>query len=665
MTQTQDSPPPTPQSQPETPQAAGGVVFLRSLGQETLRIFASTPRVLGMVWHASPGRVATLAVLTVVQGLLPTATIWVAKLVVDGVVAAVTSSGDPEAMAAVVRYVGWQFALGAAQIGLGHVSSIVQQRLSDVVGHRLSVQVLERANALDLAHFETPEFYDRLRNAQRLGSQPVNLVTGGLLQLARNAIVLVSMVALLARFHPALPLIIVLAALPSLLSQMYYGRFGWQLMHRQASMYRKQNYLASVMTSDSHAKEIRLFGLGDHLLGRYVETAQEVLRQDWDFRSRRRRSQSLLSLLSTSVGTGAYLYAVLQAAAGRISLGDLTLYSGAVSQTQNTLQQLLTGISSIYETNLQVDDLFTYLDFKPVVVSGPRLVKVPRPLQLGVEFRNVTFTYPLSSGAGAPVAPAGDGRPRPPWMRHDGSGGDGRRHRGPREVLKGVSFTLPAGKTVALVGANGAGKTTLVKLLGRLYDPTEGEILLDGTNLREFDLEDLRSQVAVVFQDYARYQLPARDNIGFGQVERLADTERIVRAAAQGGAEPVIERLSEGYDTTLGRMFSGGVELSGGEWQKVALARGFMRESPQLLVLDEPTAALDAQAEYDIYERFRELTHGRTTLLISHRFSTVRMADLIVVLEDGRIIEQGSHEQLQAAAGTYARLYEMQAQRYR
>jgi len=665
VTQTQGSPPPALQatkSQQEPPQAAGGVVFLRSLSKETLRIFASTPRVLGMVWHASPGRVATLAVLTVVQGLLPTATIWVAKLVVDGVVAAVTSGGNPEAIAVVVRYVGWQFVLGAAQIGLGHVSSIVQQRLSDVVGHQLSVQVLARANALDLAHFETPEFYDRLRNAQRLGSQPVNLVTGGLLQLARNAIVLVSMVALLARFHPALPLIIVLAALPSLLSQMYYGRFGWQLMHRQASMYRKQNYLASVMTSDSHAKEIRLFGLGDHLLGRYVETTQEVLRQDWDFRSRRRRSQSLLSLLSTSVGTGAYLYAVLQAAAGRISLGDLTLYSGAVSQTQNTLQQLLTGISSIYETNLQVDDLFTYLDFKPVVVSGPRLVKVPRPLQHGVEFRNVTFTYPLSSAAGAPT---GDGRPRPPWMRHDGSGGDGRRHRGPREVLKGVSFTLPAGKTVALVGANGAGKTTLVKLLGRLYDPTEGEILLDGTNLREFDLEDLRSQVAVVFQDYARYQLPARDNIGFGQVDRLADTERIVRAAAQDGAEPVIERLSDGYDTTLGRMFSGGVELSGGEWQKVALARGFMRDSPQLLVLDEPTAALDAQAEYDIYERFRALTQGRTTLLISHRFSTVRMADLIVVLEDGRIIEQGSHEQLQAAAGTYARLYEMQAQRYR
>ena len=637
-----------------------------------------------MVWQASPGRVAWLAVLTVAQGLLPTATVWVSKLVVDAVVAAVNAGGDPATVDVVVRLVLIQFALGAAGIGLGHATSILQQRLTDVVGHRLNVQVLARANALDLAHFETPEFYDRLRNAQRLGSQPVQLVTGGLLQLARNTIVLVSMVALLARFHPLLPVAIVIASLPHLLAQMYYGRFGWRLMHRQAPLWRRQNYLSGIMTGDAHAKEIRIFGLGDHLLGQYVETAQEVIRQDWDFRSRRRRSTSLLNLLSTGVTSLAYLYAALQAALGRIGLGDLTLYSGAVRQAQGTLEQLLNGVTSIYETNLQVDDLFAFLDFQPAVVSGARLLPVPRPLRHGIEFRDVSFTYPLSS-----VAPtAENGRPgRPPggpgWpgggrRERDGcTSGAGSRPQGAREVLKGVSFLLPAGKTVAIVGANGAGKTTLVKLLARLYDPRAGEILLDGVNLRDLDLDDLRRQVAVVFQDYARFQLPARDNVGFGQVSQLADLDRITRAAAQGGAAPAIERLPEGYETTLGRMFSGGVELSGGEWQKVALSRAFMRtpedvlgdggaaDAAQILVLDEPTAALDAQAEYEVYERFRELTRGKTTLLISHRFSTVRMADLIVVMEHGRVAEQGSHADLITAGGIYARLYEMQAGRYR
>ena len=627
-----------------------GVAFVRAMERETVRVFASTPRVLALVWQASPKRVAALAALTVLQGLQPTANVWLSKLVVDGVVAAVQSGGDPELLRYVVWLVALQFVLSAAGIALGHAASFVQQALSDVVGHRLSVQVLAKANTLDLAHFETPEFYDTLRNAQRLGSQPVQLVTGGLLQLVRNAIVLISMIALLARFHVLLPVVVLLASLPHLLAQMYYGRFGWRLMHRQAPLYRQQGYLGSVMTGDNHAKEIRLFGLADHLLGRYVAIALEVMRQNWDFRTRQRRTSSLLSLISTAATSGTYLYIVLRAAAGRISLGDLTLYSSAVNQAQSTLLSLLNGISSVYETNLQVDDLFTFLDFEPKVVSGPRRLKVPVPIREGVEFRDVHFSYP-------PSTPSENGAARAA-RRANGT-------EGAREVLKGVSFTIPAGKTVALVGANGAGKTTLVKLLSRLYDPTGGHVFLDGTDLREFDLDDLRRQIAVAFQDYARYQLPARDNIGFGQVERLADTARIEVAAAQGGAEPVIARLPQGYETTLGRMFSGGVDLSGGEWQKIALARGFMREGAQLLVLDEPTAALDAQAEYEIYERFRELTRGKTTLLISHRFSTVKMADHIVVLEHGRVIEQGSHEALTAAGGTYARLYDMQARRYR
>src|SRR5436190_3954141 len=326
------------------------------------------------------------------------------------------------------------------------------------------------------------------------------------------------MIALLSRFHPLLPVVVLLASLPQLLAQMYYGRFGWRLMRRQAPLYRHQNYLGSVMTGNQHAKEIRLFGLGDHLLGRYVDVALQVLREDWDFRSRRRRASSLLSLLSTAVTSGAYLYIVLQAASGRISLGDLTLYSAAVNQAQNMLSNLLNGVSSIYETNLQVDDLFAFLDFQPQVVAGPRRLKVPLPLRHGVEFRDVSFSYPLSApaGNGSPARPASavpnpEARGHMPraasFGRHRANNGAPQEEARAKEVLKGVSFTIPAGQTVALVGANGAGKTTLVKLLSRLYDPTEGQVLLDGTDLREFDLDDLRRQIAVVFQDYARYQL--------------------------------------------------------------------------------------------------------------------------------------------------------------
>jgi ATP-binding cassette subfamily B protein len=652
---------------------------LRALWRETAHVFASTPRVLALVWHASPPRVAALTVLTVLQGLLPSATVWVGKLVVDGVVAAIGAGGAQESVQRLIWLVALQFALGVVGIGLGHVAALVQQALSDVVSHRLNVQVLAKANTLDLAYYETAEFYDKLRNAQRLGSQPVQLVTGGLLQLVRNVIVVASMITLLWRFHPLLPLVILAGSVPQLISQMYFGRYSWRLMHWQAPLYRKQNYLGSVMTGDAHAKEIRLFGLGDHLLGRYVESALEVLRQNWDLRSRQRRAQSLLSLLSTGVSSGTYLYIVLQAAYGRITLGDLTLYGAAVGQTQSTLYALLGGITSVYETNLQVDDLFQFLDFQPKIVSGPRRLGVPVPLRHGVEFRNVSFGYPLSEpsadGAGGLIMlPDGRMHRLPPDRRSRRAGGRASNgaaatragSRPPvKDVLKGVSFTIPAGKTVALVGANGAGKTTLVKLLSRLYDPTEGQVLLDGEDLRDYDLDDLRRQIGVIFQDYARYQMEARENIGFGQIEHLADTERVARAASQGGAVPVIEKLPQGYETILGRLFAGGVELSGGEWQKVALARGFMREAPQLLVLDEPTAALDAQAEFEVYERFHELTQGKTSLLISHRFSTVRMADLIVVLEHGRVTEQGSHEELSAAGGTYARLYEMQAMRYR
>ncbi|HEV2125258.1 MAG TPA: ABC transporter ATP-binding protein [Chloroflexota bacterium] len=463
----------------------GALEFGKQIARETLRIYASTPRVVALVWRASPLRVVALAILTVLQGLLPTATVWVGKLVVDGVVAAIavnvgatTAAATTGAVGltvppALVGLVGLQFLLAVTGTVLGHVTSIIQQRLSDVVGHRLSVQVLAHANTLDLAHFETPEFYDRLRNAQRLGSQPVQLVTGGLLQVVRNAIVITSMAALLWQFHPLLPMVILVASLPHLVAQIYYSRYGWRLMHRQAPLHRRQSYFGNVMTDNAQAKEIRLFGLGDHLLGRYVEAALLAMRQNWDFRARQRRTATLLSLLSTAVASGAYLYIVAQTVAGRITLGDLTLYSAAVNQTQSTLLGLLGSVTSVYETNLQVDDLFTFLDYRPRIRSGTGRARVPVPLQQGVEFRNVSFSYPPST----PNGQAGNGREATPfaamsfgrwmgqapagssWAGRAGSGGNGAARRGwARDVLTDVSFTIPAGKTVALVGQTGRGK---------------------------------------------------------------------------------------------------------------------------------------------------------------------------------------------------------------
>ncbi|HEU5319059.1 MAG TPA: ABC transporter ATP-binding protein, partial [Chloroflexota bacterium] len=543
-------PPGAPPEEPPLSPPARVRQWARGVMRETARIFANTPRVVALVWRASPARVSVLCALTLAQGLLPTATVWLNKLVVDQVVAAVTSGGDPAALQRIFWLVAFQFLLGAAGIGLNHVSGFVQQALSDLVSHDLSVRVFAKANTLDLSYFETPEFYDRLRNAQRLGSQPVQLVTGGLLGLVRQTITFATMVTLLFRFHPLLPLAIVLAAIPNLVTQMYYGRFGWRLQHRLAPLYRKQSYFGGVMTSDQQAKEIRVFGLGDHLLGRYVDAALETIRQQWVFRAGQRRATTLLTLLSAVISSGAYLFAVLEAAAGRITLGDLTLYTGAVAQAQGALGQMLGGVTGIYETNLQVDDLFMFLDFEPKVRSAPGAPHVPRPIRHGIEFRDVSFSYPFSdpnagSSAGDLIqTPYGVMRLPPvrrgPWDRR-GRDGEGTRRRGPAQVLRGVSFTLQAGKTLALVGANGAGKTTLVKLLARLYDPTGGQILLDGTDLRNYDVDDLRRQVAVVFQDYARFQLPARDNIGFGQLEHLGDHERVVLAARQGGAEPVVE----------------------------------------------------------------------------------------------------------------------------
>ena len=498
--------------------------------------------------------------------------------------------------------------------------------------------ILEKANTLDLAFFENPEFYDKLRNASDQSSyQPTTIVsqTFGLVQ---TAVTLISMLAVL--FHLAwwLAIIALIAPIPSFIASSRYGWRGYQLMRRQSPERRLMMYFNQIMTTDRYNKEIKLFSLGDYFITQFKQLANKFYEEKKSILVRRYMAGFLWTSATAVVNAGIYLYVAFQAVTrpAVVSLGGLTLYTQAALQTGQSFQSLLNGISSTYENNLYVNTLFEFLEYQPALVSPEQ----PRPLTpdaeqpgLDIEFRNVSFTYPDKD----PETEA---------------------------ALRNVSFTVKAGESVALVGSNGAGKTTLVKLLTRLYDPDEGEILIGGHNIKEYDLQDLRKYIGVIFQDYATYYLSARENIGVGRIAEVENEGLIAAAAQKSGADRVIERLPEGYESVLGRWFEKGVQLSGGEWQKVALARAFIRDA-SILILDEPTSSLDAQAEYEVFARFRVLTRGKTAIFISHRFSTVRLADHIIVLEYGRIIEHGTHNELIQLDGRYAELFNLQAEAYR
>lgn len=605
--------------------------------------FEHTPRTLGLVWRSSAPGTVVVGLLTLASALIPLGIAWAGKQIIDAVVRRSAS--------ATLHWVLVELALVAALAlgtqGLGLTRSIIGARL----GVDINVAILKRAIALDLRHFEDSEFYDSLTRARREASvRPLSVVTR-CFQLVQSIITLLGYVALLVQFSALAVVGLLVAAIPATVAELRFSGQAFRLRNWRSPDARRLIYLEYVLANDEHAKEVKLFGLGPLLLDRYRTLAETFYREDRALAMRRARWSFALSLLATAAFYGCYVWMALSAAGGFLSLGEMTLYMVAFRQGQQAFQSMLSSLGGMYEDNLYMSNLFAFLDgtLSEKLAAADALVRENQP-RVAIE------VAPGANGAHV------DGRRDEQGIRFEHVGF---RYPGSDEwALRDVEIFIPRGQSLALVGQNGAGKTTFIKLLTRLYEPTEGRVLLDGKDIRDYDEDDLRSRIGVIFQDFAQYQLLVRENIGFGSVDHLSDDMQIGRAVESGGAAEVVSSLKAGLETPLGRWFRNGVELSGGQWQKVALARAFMREGADILVLDEPTAALDAEAEHAIFERFRRLTQGKTSILISHRFPTVRMADRIVVIEKGRVVEQGTHGELVAADGRYARLFSLQAQGY-
>lgn len=587
-----------------------------------------TARGVWLVWTTDRRLGAGLGVLVLVSGLLPAGIAYLSKVIIDGVIQA-AASGRPEDLRRVLLFVALEGVAILAVTGAEHGLTASRQMLRSLLNQRIHLLVLEKARQLELAQFESSAFYDRLNQLRKgAAERPVELVLRTF-NVLRYGLLLASYAVLLAGFSLWIVPFLVLAALPAFATEAYFANEGFALFKWRTRPQRKREYLETVLAREDFAKEVKLFGLGDRLLQTYRDLFREIFAREKRFFARKEGWGFAFSGLALGAFYAIYAWIVYSAAAGRVSVGEMGMYLVVFREGQQALTQLLIAVGGIYDDYLYLSQLDEFVR-EPVSVPAGRATRGPAP-GAGLSFEDVWFTYP---GAAVPA-------------------------------VRGVSFHLRPGEKLALVGENGSGKTTLVKLLTRLYTPQRGRIRLDGLDLAGWDEGALHRRIGVIFQDFVRFQLTAGENIGVGDVAALGDRERWREAAVKGLAEPFLARLPDGYDTQLGRWFDDGQELSGGQWQKVALARLFMRRDADILVLDEPTAAMDAEAEARIYERFREMTGRQMAILISHRFSTVREADQILVLERGEILEQGSHEQMMRLGGRYSELFTLQAEGYR
>ncbi len=575
--------------------------------RERFSALRNVPAVLRIVWESGRGVVSASVILRVFVSLLPVALLWITKLIIDGIVhARSTHQSVPTTL--------WW--LVAAEFGVALLSSILTRGLdfldsllADKYTRYVSVLVMKHAASLDLVDYENPEFYDRMERARVQATDRLGMIQS-IGRLIQQVITTISLSVSIVLFSPWLLLLLVAGVVPAFLGESHFAFLGYAKNFRQTPIRRQLDYLRVAGGSKEAAKELKLFGLATFFTDRFTRLSDAIYKEDVGLARRKLWAGALLSIIGTAGYYSAYVLVIWRTVMGLLSIGTLTFLAGAIQGASTNIQQIFSTVAGIADQALFLTDLIAFFEMKPTIRSKPNALPTPRPIHSGFEFKNVSFRYPGSS----------------------------------RLILDGLNFHLYPRERVALVGENGQGKTTIVKLLTRLYDPVEGQVLLDGVDLREYDLEDLYQNIGIIFQDFMRYEMTARENIAVGRIEEIDNLELLHHAAEKSMADEVIGKLSGHYDQMLGRRFDGGVDLSGGEWQKVALARAYLRDA-QLLVLDEPTAALDARSEYQIFQRFAELTAGKMALFISHRFSTVRMADRIVVIDGGRVAEDGDHEQ--------------------